>query len=115
CPAHIAPRRKLDALDLRRVHGEGALDADPEGLLAHGEGLACPVSLALDHNALEHLHATAGTLHDLEVHLHPVTRADAGHPSQLRALDGFDDAAHGGDGRGEAEAGSVSRPARRAW
>src|SRR5262249_35086599 len=48
CPAHIPAGGQLDALDLRRVHGEGALDADPEGLLAHGEGLARPVSLALD-------------------------------------------------------------------
>src|SRR5262249_13338048 len=69
-------------------------------LLAHGEGLARFVSLALDDDALEHLYTAAGSLDDLEVHLHPVTRGEAGNASQLGALDGFDDAAHGGDGRG---------------
>ena len=38
----------LDPLDLRRVHGERALHADAEGLLADREGLAHALALALD-------------------------------------------------------------------
>src|SRR5215210_8960189 len=68
-PAHVAAGGDLDALDLRRVHGERAFHADAEGLLAHGEGLAHPFALALDHDALEDLGAAAGALDDLEVHL----------------------------------------------
>ena len=92
--AHVASRGDLDALDLRRVHGEHALNADAEGLLAHGEGLARSVALALDHDPLEDLDASARPLDDLEVDLHAVARREVGNAAQLRALDGFDDAAH---------------------
>ncbi len=77
-----------------RVHREHALHADAEGLLAHGERLARAVALALDHDALEHLHAAARALDHLEVDLHAVARREVGDAAQLRALDGFDDAAH---------------------
>ena len=92
--AHVAARGELDALDLRRVHREHALHADAEGLLAHGERLARAVALALDHDALEDLHAAARALDHLEVHLDAVARREVGNAAQLRALDGFDDAAH---------------------
>src|SRR5215212_3928731 len=49
-PAHVAAGGDLDALDLRRVQRERALHADAEGLLAHGEGLADALALALDHD-----------------------------------------------------------------
>ena len=91
-------RGQLDALDLGRVHGEHALDADAEGLLAHGEGLAYAMPLALDHDALEHLNAAARALDDLEMDLNAVARRKVGNAAQLRALDGFDDAAHNGEG-----------------
>src|SRR4029077_11267929 len=97
-PAHVASGRELDALDLGRVHGEGALDANPEGLLADGESLARPMPLALDHDPLEHLHAAPRSLDHLEMHLHAVAWRESGNTAQLRALDGFDDAAHGDEG-----------------
>ena len=76
------------------MHREHALDADAEGLLAHRERLARAVALALDDDALEDLHAPARALDHLEVHLHAVARREVGNAAQLRALDGFDDAAH---------------------
>ncbi len=97
-PANVAARGQLDALDLGGVQREHALDADPEGLLAHGERLANAMALALDDDPLEDLHAPARTLDDLEVNLHAVARGEAGYAAQLRALDGFDDAAHNGEG-----------------
>ena len=54
------------------MHGERALHAHAEGLLADGEGLARAVALALDHHALEHLGALARALDDLEMDLHAV-------------------------------------------
>ncbi len=98
--AHVAARGQLDALDLRRVHREHALDADAEGLLAHRERLARTVALALDDDALEDLHAAARALDHLEVDLHAVAGREVGNAAQLRALDGCDDAAHDGEGRG---------------
>ena len=86
---HVAARGQLDALDLRRVQREHALDADAEGLLAHGERLARAVALALDHDALEDLHAPARALDHLEVDLHAVARREARNAAQLRALDGL--------------------------
>jgi hypothetical protein len=68
----VAAGGDLDALDLGRVHGERALDADAEGLLADGEGLAHALALALDDDALEDLRAAAGALDDLEVDLDAV-------------------------------------------
>ena len=92
--AHVATGSDLDALDLGRVHREGALDPDAKGLLAHGEGLTGAMALALDHHALEHLHAAPGALDDLKMDLHAISRREVGHAAQLRALDSFDDAAH---------------------
>ena len=88
---------------MRSIFGEctreGALDTDPERLLADREGLARAVALALDHDALEDLHAAASALDHLEMHLHAIARREVGNAAQLRALDGFDDAAHAGEGR----------------
>src|SRR5205807_4139445 len=96
--AHISPGGELDALDLRRVQRKHTLDADAEGLLAHGEGLARAVPLALDDDALEDLYPAAGALDHLKVDLDAVARGEVGHPAQLPALDGFDDAAHDVEG-----------------
>jgi hypothetical protein len=49
------------------VQREGALDADPERLLADGERLADTRALPLDDDALEDLDAAALPLDDLEV------------------------------------------------
>ena len=71
---HVAARGDLDSLDLRRVQRERSLDADAEGLLAHGERLARAVALALDRDALEDLGAPAGALDHEEVHAQAVAR-----------------------------------------
>src|SRR3954454_21026736 len=94
-PPHVAAGGDLDALDLGRVQRERALHADAEGLLAHGEGLADALALALDDDALEDLGAAARALDDLEVDLEAVARLEAGDAAQLRALEGVDDGAHG--------------------
>src|SRR5579863_4075227 len=94
CAAHIAAGRQLDALDLGRVHREHALHADAEGLLAHREGLAHTVALALDDDPLENLNAPPGPLDHLEMHLHAIARGEARHTAQLGALKGLDYAAH---------------------
>jgi hypothetical protein len=73
------------------VHGERALDADAEGLLAHGEGLASPMSLTLDDDALEDLGALARALDDLEVHAQAIARLKCRDAAQLSALETFDD------------------------
>ena len=73
---------------------EHALHADAERLLADGERLARTVALALDDDALEYLHAAARALDHLEVDLDAVARREVWDAAQLRALDGFDDAAH---------------------
>src|SRR3954454_12484472 len=85
----------LDLLDLGRVQGECALDADAEGLLAHGEGLADPLALALDDHAFEDLRTTPRALDDLEVDLDAVPGLKAGEAAQLRALERVDCGAHG--------------------
>src|SRR5918997_4673359 len=90
----VAAGSHLDALDLRRVHGERALDADAEGLLADGEGLANPLALALDDDALEDLGTTAGALDDLEVDADAVAGLEGGDAAELRALQGVDYGAH---------------------
>src|SRR4051812_33325341 len=92
---HVAAGGHLDLLDLRRVQGKRALDADAEGLLADREGLAHPFALALDHDALEDLRAAPRALDDLEVDLHAVPGLEAGDAAQLRALEGVDYRAHG--------------------
>jgi hypothetical protein len=90
----VAAGGDLDALDLRRVHGERPLDADAEGLLADGEGLAHPLALTLDDHALEDLRAATLTLDDLEVDADPVARTEGRHAAQLGALEAVDDGAH---------------------
>ena len=77
------------------MHGERALDADAEGLLADGEGLADAVALALDDDALEDLGAPARALDDLEVDADAVAGLEARDAAQLGALESFDDGAHG--------------------
>src|SRR5215207_11221576 len=94
-PAHVAARGDLDALDLGRVHGERALDADAEGLLADREGLAHSLALALDDDALEDLGTTAGALDDLEVDADAIAGLEGGDAAELRALQAVDDGAHG--------------------
>src|SRR5215218_514954 len=92
---HVAAGGHLDALDLGRVHGEGALHTHAEGLLADGEGLADPLALALDHDAFEDLGTTAGALDDLEVDADAIAGLEGGHAAELRALQGVDYGAHG--------------------
>ena len=93
-PAHVTAGGDLDALDLRRVHGERALHADAEGLLADREGLAHPLALALDDDALEDLGAAARALDDLEVDADAVAGLEGGDAAELRALEAVDDGAH---------------------
>jgi hypothetical protein len=76
------------------VDREGALDTDPERLLADGERLARTGALTGDHDALEHLGALAGALDDLEVHANAVPGLKAGDLLQLALLDALDDRAH---------------------
>ncbi len=94
-PPDVAAGGDLDPLDLRRVKRERPLDADAEGLLAHGEGLPGSMALALDHHALEHLGAAAGALDDLEVDAQPVPGVKRGHSAELRSLQAVDHGAHG--------------------
>src|SRR3954470_21601786 len=91
----VAAGGDLDLLDLRRVHGERALHADAERLLADGERLASAVALALDHDALEDLRAATRALDDLEVDADAIARLEPGNAAQLGALEAFDDSAHG--------------------
>src|SRR4051812_12299865 len=92
--ADVAAGGHLDALDLRRVHGERALHADAERLLADRERLPSALALALDDDSLEDLCAAAGALDDLEVDLHAVTGLKGRHLAQLGALEGVDYSAH---------------------
>ena len=66
----------LDLVDVRRVHGEDALDSDAVGDLADREALAHAATLAADHDALEHLDALFFAFTDLDVDPHRVTRAE---------------------------------------
>src|SRR5215217_1605592 len=101
----VAAGGDLDPLDLRRVHGERALDADAEGLLADRERLAHPLALALDHDALEHLRPAPRPLDHLEVHAHPVAGLELRHAPELRALEAVDDGAHGEEKSRESQGG----------
>src|SRR3954465_6610347 len=111
-PPHVAAGGDLDALDLRRVQRERALNADAEGLLADGEGLAHAVALALDDHALEDLGAPARPLDDLEVHADAIARLEVGHAAQLRTLEAVDDAAHG---LGSEKSQGARRPGESPW
>ena len=99
CAPHVTAGRDLDPLDLRRVHGERALHADAEGLLADREGLAHALALALDDHALEHLGPAARALDDLEVDADAIARLELGDAAQLGALESVDDRAHGKENR----------------
>src|SRR5688572_23839449 len=76
--AHVTAGDDLDVVDDRRVHREGALDADLEADLADGEGLAHALAGAADDDALEDLDAGAGALDDVHVHLDGVARTELG-------------------------------------
>src|SRR5262249_46610332 len=100
----VADRPHLDLVDLGRVERERPLDADAEGTLTDGEGLADAGALALDHDALEHLDPPAGALDHAEMDAHRVAGLEAGHVAQLTALEFLDRPAHekgpGGAGAG---------------
>src|SRR6187551_3343689 len=70
--AYVTAGHDLDLVDDRRVHREGALDADAEAHLAHGERLADAITLAPDGDTLEDLDARASALDDLDVDLERV-------------------------------------------
>ena len=89
--SHVAARRDLEFLDLRRVQRERPLDADAEGLLAHGEGLTRAGALATQDDALEDLGTFAGTLDHLEVDADAVAGVEGRQAlPQLGALDAVD-------------------------
>jgi hypothetical protein len=73
---------------------KGSLDADSEGLLADGEGLAYTAALALDHDALEDLGAGAIALDHLEVDANAVAGSELRTALQLLLLETLDDRAH---------------------
>src|SRR5262249_10885408 len=93
-PVHVADRGDVDLVDLRRMQRERPLDADAEGVLAHGERLTGAGTLALDHDPLEDLDPLAVALDDLEVNAHGVPRLESRHLTQLGALELLDDRAH---------------------
>ena len=98
--ADVAARCHLELLDLRRVERKGPLDADSEGVLADGEGLAGAAALALDHYALEHLGPAAVALNHLEVDTHAVAGAELGALLENALLEALDRCAHGALGAG---------------
>jgi len=57
---------------------EGALDPDPERLLAHREGLTYAGALALDDDALEDLDAAALSFDHLEVDANGIAGLELG-------------------------------------
>src|SRR5664279_261202 len=71
-PANVAAGDQLDAVQVRRVNGKGALHADAETDLANGEGLADTATLPADHMTGEDLDTRTRALDDLDVHLHRV-------------------------------------------
>src|ERR1700741_4348073 len=73
---HVTAAVDLDLRDVRRVHREGALHADAEGDLAHGEGLPDATALPADDDALEDLDPLAGALDDSNVDLQRVARPE---------------------------------------
>src|SRR5215212_3397466 len=88
-PADVATRDDLDLLDDRGVHREGALHADAEADLAHGEGLADAAALTADDDALEDLDARAVALDHADVDLHGVPGAEVGDVvAQRRGVEG---------------------------
>ena len=75
---HVAAGIELDLLDVRGVHGKGALHAYAVAELADGERLAKARTLALDDVALENLGAFLVTFDDADVHLQVVAGAEGG-------------------------------------
>jgi hypothetical protein len=74
---------------------KSALDADTEGVLANGEGLAYARALALDHDAFEDLQASALALDHLEVDPDGVAGLEGWKfVAQLTALEDVDRIAH---------------------
>ena len=95
CATHVADGSDLDLLDLRRVEGERPLDADTEGVLPDGEGLANTRALPLDHNPLEDLDAPALALDHLEVDADSVAGLEVREiVAQLLALEDVDHVRH---------------------
>ena len=75
--------------NLGAVQREGALHANTEADLAHGEGLTGAAAAHADDIALKHLLTLALTLLDVIVHLYIVAHADLGKVlANLLALDG---------------------------
>src|SRR4051812_27270923 len=101
----VADRGDVDLVDLRRVQRERALDADAEGVLAHGEGLADAAPLPFDDDPLEDLDPLAVALDHLEMNADGIARLEAGHVAQLAALEVLDDRAHREKGPRKAEKG----------
>ena len=60
------------------MHWEGALDADAETDLAHGEGLLETSALTANDHALEDLDALAGTLNHAHVDLQGIAGSKGG-------------------------------------
>src|SRR5712691_7388495 len=114
--AHVADLHDLDALDLRRVERERALDADAERLLPHRERFARAGTLALDDDAFEDLNARPGAFDDTEVNADAVAGLE---PRQalapLALLDGLDGVHHERGARAgpTANASETATPARR--
>src|ERR671911_1765221 len=115
---NVADRDDLELLDLGRVEGERALDADAERLLPHRERLAEPGALALEADALEDLDPLPVALDDLEVDAQRVPCLEL---RQVRAhvalLEALDNRVHrkgtGPEGRSMlAKANSLRRPVR---
>src|SRR5581483_2408531 len=73
---HITEGHRLDPGDDRRVHGEGALDSDPEADLADSERLAHTGTLTADDRALEHLDALPIALDDADMDLEGVSGSE---------------------------------------
>src|SRR5581483_4454258 len=94
----VADRADLDLVDLRRVQRERPLDADAEGVLADGEGLAGAGALPLDHEALEDLDPLPGPFDHAKVDTHGVAGLEGRNLAQLTALDVLDRRAHGKEG-----------------
>src|SRR6478672_2421752 len=93
--AYVPAPGDLEPLDLRRMQGESPLHSDPEGLLAHGEGLTRAGALPLQHDPLEDLGAAPAALDHLEVDPDAIAGAEGGNPLlELAPLDAVDDAAH---------------------
>src|SRR5204862_4745428 len=98
-PVHVADRRDLDLVDLRRVERERPLDTDAEGLLADSERLARAGPLALEDDSLEDLDPVALALDHLEVDADGVPRLELRKTlAQLGALEAVDHVAHRKEG-----------------